>query len=375
MRITIATGPTLPVPPVIGGAIPKMWHGLAGEFARRGHEVCICARRYPGQPDEEFRDGVRYLRAGGFPQGRSVWLDLARDFAYVMANGWGLPQADILVTNDFWLPVFAGWLRPAAGRIVINANRFPKGQFGLYRRAACIAAASRAVRDEILREQPALAERTCVIPNPVDTNLLQPAPAPRASGATRTLLFVGRVHPEKGVHVLARAFAQVAPRRAGWRLRIVGPWEEPQGGGGEAYLRQLQDLLRGAPAELAGAVFDPARLAGEYRAADLFCYPSLADRGESFGLAALEAMACGVPAVVSGLACFRDFVADGDNGWMFDHHAADPAGALAARLEAAMGDPAGRERAGARAAVTARGFGMCEVADQYLAIFSRTVQG
>jgi len=374
MRITIATGPMLPVPPLLGGAIPKMWHGLAGEFTKRGHEVCIFARRFPGQPDEETLDGVRYLRAGGFSQGRSVALVLVKDFAYALANAGALPEADILVTNDFWLPVIAGWRRPSAGCIVINANRFPKGQFRLYGAAAAIAAASGAVRDAIAREYPPLASRTFVVPNPVDTRLLHPAPEARAAGGSRTLLFVGRVHPEKGVHLLADAFARIAARQPNWRLRIVGPWLEPQGGGGDAYLRQLKERLRGVPAEIAGPVFDPEALAREFRGADLFCYPSLADRGESFGLAPLEAMACGVPAVVSGLACFRDFLADGDNGWVFDHRGTDPASALAASLEGAMGDDAGRARAGERAAQIASRFGISEVADRYLDEFARLTQ-
>jgi len=371
MKITIATGPMLPVPPLLGGAIPKMWHGLAGEFAKRGHEVCIYARRFPGQPDEEVLEGVRYLRAGGFSQGRSVALVLAKDFAYAIANTGGLPAADILVTNDFWLPVFAGWLRPSAGRIVINANRFPKGQFRLYAAAAAIAAASSAVRDAIAAEYPPLAARTFVAPNPVDTGLMHPGPEQHVAGGQRTLLFVGRVHPEKGVHLLADAFAGIAARHPNWRLKIVGPWAEPAGGGGEAYLRQLKDQLRGMPAEITGPVFDPAALAHEYRASDLFCYPSIANRGESFGLAALEAMACGVPAVVSALACFRDFIADGDNGWVFDHRGADPAGALAARLEGAMVGTEDLKRAGGRACDTARRFGIEEVAGMYLAEFSR----
>ena len=45
----------------------------------------------------------------------------------------------------------------------------------------------------------------------------------------------------------------------------------------------------------------------------------MAERGETFGLAALEAMSCGCPPLVSGLDCFRDFVQDGGTGFVFDH--------------------------------------------------------
>src|SRR5882724_6766341 len=151
MNITIATGPMLPVPPLLGGAIPRLWQGLAEEFARHGHAVCIIARSFPGQPRRENLNGVNYLRWGGFSQGLSVKMDLVKDFFYAACVVGKLPTGDILVTNDFWLPVFAIRFRRGAGKVVINANRFPKGQFRLYQSAARIAAASTAVRDAIVR--------------------------------------------------------------------------------------------------------------------------------------------------------------------------------------------------------------------------------
>jgi len=374
MRVTIATGPWLPVPAMRGGAIPRMWHGLAKEFSRQGHEVCIFARRYPGQADEENVGGVRFLRVGGFEQGRSLALDLVKDIAYALTAIWRLPDADILITNDFWLPAFAPYLRRRAGRVVVNANRFPKRQYFLYRGAARIAAASTAVRDAIVTQTPALRDRVRVFPNPVDTRIMAPDDGPKKRDS-RVLLYVGRLHPEKGVHLLAAAFARIALRHPGWRLRIVGPWKFEQGGGGQAYVQRLRVTLKDVPSEIAEPQFDPAALASEYRAASLFCYPSLAEKGESFGLAALEAMACGVPTVVSALECFRDFVQDGSTGWVFDHKSADPEAALAEALDRAMADPERALDIGRRAGTAAREFGYAEVAARYLADFKELLEG
>ena len=66
MKITIATGPIFPVPAVRGGAVQRLWEGLAREFAKRGHEVTIFAREFPGQATEETVDGIRYVRRGGY---------------------------------------------------------------------------------------------------------------------------------------------------------------------------------------------------------------------------------------------------------------------------------------------------------------------
>jgi len=374
MRLTIATGPLLPVPALRGGAIPRMWQGLADEFSRQGHEVCIFARRFPGQADEETVGGVRYLRVGGVDQGRSVALDLLKDFAYASIATWRLPDADILVTNDFWLPIIAAHLRRRAGKVVVNANRFPKGQYFLYRGAARIAAASYAVRDAIVTQTPALRDRIRVFPNPVDTRIMSPANSAKAA-ASRVLLFVGRLHPEKGVHLLAGAFAQIAARHPAWRLRIVGPWKFEEGGAGQAYMQRLRAAVKGVPSEVAEAQYDPAALAGEYRAASLFCYPSLAERGESFGVAALEAMACGVPTLVSALECFRDFVHEGSTGWVFDHKSADPQAALAAALDGAMANPERALELGRRASAAAREFSYAKVAARYLADFQQLLEG
>ncbi|MCC6212369.1 MAG: glycosyltransferase family 4 protein [Burkholderiales bacterium] len=373
MKITIATGPLLPVPAVRGGAIPRMWSGLAAEFVRRQHEVCLVARAFPGQAGGETVDGVRYVRFGGFAQSRSITLDLVRDFGYALSVVWRLPEADILVTNDFWLPVLSARMRRRAGLVVVNANRYPKGQYFLYSGAVRIAAASSAVRAAIAVQSPALADRIRVIPNPVDTAIMYPDKNARVDNP-RLLLYVGRLHPEKGVHLLAAAFGRIAPRHPGWRLRIVGPWLPDEGGGGLDYVEELRATLKGVPGEIVGPQFDSALLAKEYRTATLFCYPSLADRGESFGVAALEAMACGTAPLVSSLDCFRDFVTEGRTGWVFDHRAPDPEGALAAALNVAMANPARALEIGQHAADAARKFGYAEVAVSYLADFRELLQ-
>jgi glycosyltransferase involved in cell wall biosynthesis len=100
-------------------------------------------------------------------------------------------------------------------------------------------------------------------------------------------------------------------------LTIVGPWQTKYGGGGEDYLQQLKAMSSSISDRLnwIGAVFDQEKLINYYRSADLFVYPSLAEKGETFGCAPLEAMASGCPALVSGLACFQDFISDGVSGY------------------------------------------------------------
>ena len=65
----------------------------------------------------------------------------------------------------------------------------------------------------------------------------------------------------------------------------------------------------------------------------------MAERGETFGLAPLEAMACGAVPIVSDLACFRDFISPGVNGLVFNHRVADPAAQLAQEILTIASDP------------------------------------
>src|SRR6266705_6215264 len=124
MKITIVTGAFLPVPPIMGGAVEKVWFALARKFTRRGHEVVIMSRKIPELPREEIVDGVRHLRVAGFDTPRSLlWLK-ALDLIYSIRTMSILPAADIVVTNTFWLPIL---LRDSRrGKVYVHVGRFPK---------------------------------------------------------------------------------------------------------------------------------------------------------------------------------------------------------------------------------------------------------
>lgn len=369
MKISIVTGPWLPVPPLQGGAIPRLWQGLAEQFAAKGHQVTMLCRSYPGQPQQEMINGVSYVRHSGFPQSRSIGLDLLKDLAYALVMVPILPRADILVINDFWLPVFAAALRPDAGRIVINAARFPKGQYYLYRGVTRIAATSRAIQEAIANQYPALTSRIQVIPNPIDTSVFSPPLSPRPVRENKTILYVGRIHPEKGIHLLLDAFAILSEQLPQVKLRILGPVKESQGGGGEDYLRTLHAKAQGLSVEFLPPIFDLHKLSEAYRDADLFCYPSLAEKGESFGVAPLEAMTTGLVSIVSDLACFRDFIEEGQTGYFFDHRSPEAAKNLAVTLASAILNEDETSQMAVKAAQQATEFSYEKVALLYLQDF------
>jgi len=398
MKITVVSGPFLPMPPAPCGAVERIWSGLAEVFARRGHTVTVLCRHHPDQKKDEVVNGVHYLRKTQFVQQRRLSVNLMKDFLYAVFMARFLPPSDIVVTNTFWLPALLTlWRRTgAAARIAVHVARVPKGQLRLYSRVDRFQAVSQAIRDAIIAERPQLEPKVRVFPNPIDTKFFQPPPSPGrlrdsapgphspgspspgspspdspspgspGAGATRTLLYTGRIHPEKGLDLLIDSFKRVQPEFADLRLRLVGPWEVSRGGGGQGFLDSLRQRAAGAPVEFHEAIYDRARLAAVYQSADYYCYPSLAEQGEASPVAPVEAMATGLVPVVSDLAQFRDVIQHGETGWFFDHRGGDAVGALAQALRTLVADPALTARLGARAAQRAAELSNENVASLYL---------
>jgi glycosyltransferase involved in cell wall biosynthesis len=323
VKISIVAGFFLPMPPAAGGAMEKIWFRFAAEFARRGHEVTVFSRTWPGWPEREERDGVRFIRVPGFAHTRRLAWNLLLDLIWGLRIARRLPAGDLVICNTVSLPAHLAWTRPRAGRVVAVLGRMPKGHGHFYGRVDRLVATSEAVRERISRENPALTARTLVFPNPIDWALHRAAMSQAEAGAPRTIGYVGRLHPEKGLEILLEAAGLLA-RSAGlpaWRLVLVGPQSVAEGGGGEAYVSRLRDeaARSGAAISILAPIYDPARLASVYGSFDIFCYPSLAEKGEGLSVAPLEAMAAGAAVVTSDLACYRDVIRPGDNGLTFDH--------------------------------------------------------
>jgi glycosyltransferase involved in cell wall biosynthesis len=371
MRISIILGPFQPLPPAGFGAVEKVWVELAREFAARGHPTCILGRT-SGTDAPQERGGVSVLAMRGFDASGRLALDLMKDLLYAAFVAWRVPASDVIVTNSFWSPVVLGLLRGRKGRIVVHVARFPKGQMWLYRGADVLQAISSPVAQAIVEQQPRLGARVRVLGYPVDLATFTRRGTP-VHGAPREILYVGRVHPEKGLRLLVQAFRRVVESAPDARLRVVGPIEERHGGGGDSYLRALKADAAGLNVSFDGAVASEQALAALYRRSDCFCYPSLAERGEAFGRAVLEAMAAEAPCVVSALGCFRDFVRPGENALVFDHRAADATERLAGALRSVLDDPAQARRLGQAARSTAEGYSLDRVAEDYLRLFEATL--
>ena len=372
MKVTIVLGAFLPVPPTMGGAVEKMWYSLAQEFARRGHEVTMISRKMSDQPREEVADGIRHLRVQGFDTPRSlIWLKFL-DLIYSFRVKSILPAGDILVTNTFWLPMVVR--DKTRGKVYVHVGRYPKGQMRWYRRAARLQAPSSSVARAIAAEAPELSQKVSVVPYPARGSIS--GRPPRILERQKIILYVGRVHPEKGVHLLVEAFVRgTHAALTDWKLMIVGPTEAKFGGGGREYLFALERSAAGNAERVvfAGSIFDANALEETFGSARLFVYPSVAERGESFGLAPLEAMTNGCAVMVSKLDCFSDFIRDGETGFVFDHRSDNPSRSLREKMESVVGDESLLARVSEAGLTKSAEYSLPKVADRFIADFSSLI--
>lgn len=381
MKITIVQGAFLPVPPLLGGAVEKIWQALGQEFVRQGHQVTHISRAYGDLPARETdADGVEHRRVRGFDTPLSLawlkWLDLVYSLRVLRV----LPPSDILVTNTFWMPLVCR--KADRGKIYVHVARFPRWQMRWYTRAARLQTLTPTLKRAIIARAPAMAARVSVVANPRLANVSVEADALDALAAARerVFLYVGRVHPEKGIGLLLEAFRRFcadAGTENDWRLRIVGPWETSLGGGGEEFRRQLDEIAGpvAGRVEWIGFVSDPAVLREHFSRASLFIYPSLAEEGEASPVAPLEAMSCGCPALVSAMDCFAGYLIPGETGFTFDHHAADPVAELAGKLTRLSASSPELARVGRAGWQKTADFSLDRIAAAYLADFQAVLSG
>ena len=367
MRISIVTGFFLPVPALKGGATERSWYGLAKCFAAAGHSVTFVSRSHPSLAASETEDGVNHVRLPGFDHTRSLPANLALDAIWGIRVARALPEADVVICNTITLPVWLRLVKPAAGKVAVMIGRTPKGQVSFYWGVARIYVPSTYTAGQL---RPAWASRrTKAVGNPIDWPLHARSAA--QLGTPVTFGFIGRLHPEKGIALLIRAACLLADRVGlpEWRLRIVGPSDVGQGGGGDEWLLSLKResaAALGHRVEWMGPEFDPERLARQFGGLDVFCYPSLAEKGETFGVSVAEAMAARCAVVVSALGCFSDLVTDGQTGLVFNHRAEHPEKLLADCMELLVADPDRRKDIAQRGQQHARRYDFPEVSQTIL---------
>lgn len=184
-----------------------------------------------------------------------------------------------------------------------------------------------------------------------------------SSTSEMTALFVGRLHPIKGLPMLVEAWATVRP--PGWRLRVVGPDEM----GHRAVLEGLvRDRGLTGEIDLIGALEADA-LDAAYFASDLFILPS---HTENFGMAVGEALARGLPVIATQGTPWELLEAE-QCGWWVPATAQGLSGALAEATALSRDELRAKGARGAE--VVERRFGWGAIADRFVEVYEDLLAG
>lgn len=231
------------------------------------------------------------------------WDNCKKDFLQVL----DVVRPDVFHSNSCWMPVSALtaiWAKEEGYKVVytphgmlepwcMERNRWKKiPATWLFQRKGLqvcdvIHATSEMEKQNLLK----LGWNTniCMIPNCVQ---LDQIPMKQSWQRTKTILFLSRIHPKKGIPFLIEAVAAMKDQLAGYRVRIVGDGEP-------AYREQLivqtrakgvEDIIKFEP-----PVFGDAKWQ-LFAEADLFVLPTYS---ENFGIVVAEALACGTPVITT----------------------------------------------------------------------------
>jgi glycosyltransferase involved in cell wall biosynthesis len=375
LRIALVHQPwSIIVPPVSHGDSIALTTDRIARGLRKDHSVVCYSVRRRNQPKASTFDGIEYRRIeraydrylvkvgsaldefGLLPPKRcffgSSWY--FRHYARGIADDLKAHAADVVHIHNF--SQFAPWIkeRNPRARVVLHMHAdwlIELDRHWVQRRLDAVDAiicCSGYFADGIRKAWPEFASRVHVVYNgvtPEEVTGIDEAPTIR-NKPRRRILFVGRVAPEKGLHILIDAFNGLVDEFPDAQLAIVGPiYKIPRAAfafhtsneamvkelmkfGGASFDEYLRRRLTPAAAErvtFTGEI-PRAELLRQYRDSDLFVLPAVYPEG--FGVPIMEAACWGLPAVATRRGGIPEVIVDGETGRLVE--AGDASGLRAA---------------------------------------------
>jgi D-inositol-3-phosphate glycosyltransferase len=324
----------------------------------------------------QFVDGIRL-----FAKEKGVKYDLIHSHYWMS----GL-AAEAL--SDRWAGIPILHMFHTLGEMKNRVARSEAEREGAYRldgerqvvaRADRIIAATPAEQAQLEWLYKADSRKVTVIPPGVDTSHFYPIPADEArqfiglASDARMILFVGRIEPLKGVATLIQAVAclRLKDLKEPVHLAVIGG--DPEAGADDISEEMIRlqklcdDLTVGKMVVFLGKRGQDT-LPYYYSAAEVVVMPSYY---ESFGMVALEAMACGTPVIASQVGGLAFLVQDGVTGYTVpteDHIA------LCERLTSLLGDETLRRKMGNNAVENAQNYIWEKIASQIVHVYNELIE-
>jgi D-inositol-3-phosphate glycosyltransferase len=321
----------------------------------------------------QFVDGIR-----AFARGKGQQYDL------IHSHYWMSGLAAIDLKTEWNAPVVhmfhtLGLMKQRVARLPGEAEGDYRvdGEREVLRRADRIVAATPAELAQLQWLYQADVRKAVIIPPGVDLSHFYPIPADEAKEfisvppCEELLLFVGRIEPLKGIDTLIEAIATMRQHQVYVCLSIVGGNLDDEQEALTDEMARLQALrekynLQDLVAFLGRRSQDT--LPYYYSAAKAVVVPS---HYESFGMVALEAMACGTPVVASQVGGLAFLVQDGVTGFTVP---VDEPQALADRLTTLVQDASLRKRMGEQAAEFAKEYSWEKIAERIIKLYKELLE-
>lgn len=288
---------------------------LCQELAKQGHLVELSCLAAKGEIP-----GVKLDLHDEWP----VLKRLSISTSHTHALRKKLADVDLVHNHSLWsmVNIACGWVVPGGRAKLITSPRGTLSEWALSRnqrvkqllwplqrralsRADMLHATSNAEYEEI--RAAGFNAPIAVIPNGIDLPILPPAKID-GTKPNRTLLFLSRLHPTKGIDRLLHAWSRLEARYPKWSLVIAGRGEP-------THVNEIQDLARKLHLQ---RVRFPGPLYGDeksraYFEASLFVLPT---HSENFGMVVAEALAHACPAIVSQGAPWSGLRPEGCGWWI-----------------------------------------------------------
>ena len=303
-----------------GSSISTVIRELTKEHERRGGRTTVVSAAdrdlRVAEADNRLVDFSGVCPRGWFTR-RETLLDFAAGALGLTRPFWGRMQhpaidavreagPDVVLIHEghYALASAPDWRRslPALPRVLYVHNPVSRsyGRRELRRLLAQldgIVFVSRDARGRLVERAGAGMPPSAIVPNGVDGRVFHPAGRAEASGGPLRITFAGQVADYKGPHLMLRAIADAGLGRDAI-VRVVGSSAHRPGLPLSAYELRLRTMARDLGLTVRFIPFCPqAAVAEHLRDSDLVCVPSVWQ--EPFGMAALEAMACGAAVVAS----------------------------------------------------------------------------
>jgi glycosyltransferase involved in cell wall biosynthesis len=237
----------------------------------------------------------------------------------------GANDFDIIHNHSLWMMpnIYPAWaIRGSKARLItaprgtltpwaLKRSRYAKSllwhwQKEALEKADCLHATAESEYVDIRNK--GLTAPVLILPNGIDIPTLEQRPT---DNGLRKLLFLGRIHPKKGIDLLLRSWKMLAPRFPDWELLVAGP----DNGGYMKTMIGLKNELELSRVSFLGPVFGQEKTK-IYQSSDLFVLPT---HSENFGLTVAEALANNVPAIVTKGAPWEGLNLNGC-GWWIEHN-------------------------------------------------------